>query len=219
MKIKPCRYLWRETTTRLQYLSGEDGSLHYGEVVSVQNGVHVRDVPSENRAGNKTLNRNPALALSTSVDLTSISQQKSIQLWVHIHYPYTVLTLTEHHTAFFQTSPSQREPCPCGRKRWTCFRKSLQPQIHKHGKLGQSFCWAPTSLMATNPTYILDIWMISDLMLRGQLQKPCRWDPKLKLRLWLSSSKSVVDVGFFYIRGHHGATFVTEGTSICPVCM
>lgn len=33
----------------LQYLRGIDGSLHYGEVVSVQDGVHVWNLPPETR--------------------------------------------------------------------------------------------------------------------------------------------------------------------------
>lgn len=35
---------------RRQYLSGEDRSLHNGEVVSVQDVVHVRDLPSKDGA-------------------------------------------------------------------------------------------------------------------------------------------------------------------------
>lgn len=44
----------RRMKERLQYLSGINSSLHNGEVVSVQNCVHVRDLPSEDTASSKT---------------------------------------------------------------------------------------------------------------------------------------------------------------------
>lgn len=49
-------YRKRRMRERLRYLSGIDSSLHNGEVVLVQNGVHVRDLPSEDSANNKTHN-------------------------------------------------------------------------------------------------------------------------------------------------------------------
>lgn len=57
-----------ERNKGLQYLSGVDGSLHDGEVVSVQNGVHVRDIPSENTENNM---RDRRSSQRTSVDVHS----------------------------------------------------------------------------------------------------------------------------------------------------
>lgn len=61
---------------RLQYLSGIDCSLHYGEVVSVQNGVHVRNLPSEDRGNNEAHNIKHACLHSSQRTSVNVHRKK-----------------------------------------------------------------------------------------------------------------------------------------------
>ena len=131
--LRWCQYLfaWGE---RLQYLSGIDCSLHYGEVVSVQNGVHVRNLPSEDRENNQTYNIKHA-CLHSSHRTSANVHRKSVNCKISNSHGFTytvhVLTLTERHTAFCQTSPSQCELYPCGNHMETIFRNAPLTQTHR----------------------------------------------------------------------------------------
>lgn len=74
------------------HLCGVDGSLHNGEVISVQNVVEIRDLPSNER-------RHTYIIIIDLQIYTTLWYQHQIPQQVEI------LTLTEHHTAFYQISP------------------------------------------------------------------------------------------------------------------
>lgn len=105
-----------------QYLSSIDGSLHYCEVIPFQNGVHIRDFPSDNRMDGKNLW--PVCLKLFTMDLWVLNKVLGSTGWHR-------LTLTEHHTASFQIFPSHCGLYPCNRQEKLIQKSNIFTSISK----------------------------------------------------------------------------------------